>query len=108
MTNLFISFAGLVVGGLIGVAFGAVQNAAALRNEKRQDTGKLRSGWAIMPGSLRRVALLMIALALVQIGMPMLFTSESQWLVSAGVVFGYGSMLYLQFRRRMSKTYGHV
>ena len=108
MTNLFIPMIGLVVGGLIGLAFGAVQNAAALRNENRQEAGKLRSGWAIMPGSMRRVAFLMIALALVQVGMPMLFTSESQWLVSAGVVLGYGFMLYLQFRNRVSKTYGHV
>jgi hypothetical protein len=108
MTNLILSLAGLVVGALVGLAFGAIQNAAALRNEKRQEAGKLGTGWAVMPGSFRRVAFLMVALALVQIGMPMLFTAESQWMVSAGVVLGYGFMLFLQFRRRVNNTYGSV
>lgn len=101
MTNIFISITGLVVGGIIGTAFGAIQNAASLRNEKSQQAGKLKSGWAIMPGSMRRVAFLMIALVLVQVGMPMLFEGVSQWMVSAGVVLGYGWMLYAEFRRKV-------
>jgi hypothetical protein len=108
MTNTLLTIAGLIVGGLIGLAFGAVQNFALRRNEKRQTEGQLKSGWMVMPGSMSRVAFLMIALVLVQVGMPMLFASESQWLVSAGVVLGYGCMLFLEFRRRMSNTYGHV
>jgi hypothetical protein len=101
MTNIFIPMIGLVVGGFIGVAFGAIQNFALRRNEKRQENGNFKSGWVVMPGSMTRVAFLMIALALVQVGMPMLFTSESQWLVSAGVVLGYGGMLYAEFRRKV-------
>lgn len=101
MTNIFISITGLVVGGIIGIAFGAIQNAASLRNEKSQQAGKLKSGWAIMPGSMRRVAFLMIALVLVQIGMPILFDGIIQWMVSAGLVLGYGWRLYIEFRRKV-------
>jgi hypothetical protein len=106
MTNLLLSTAGFIIGGFIGIAFGAVQNFALHRNEKRQIAGNLKSGWMVMPGSMSRVAFLMLALALVQIGMPMLFQGESQWMVSAGVVLGYGWMLFVQFRRKTDKSYG--
>jgi len=108
MTNIVLSLIGFLVGGFVGAAFGAIQNAAALRHGKKQEAGKLRSSLAIMPGSLRRVAFLMIALVFVQLGMPMLFTGNIQWVVSAGVIFGYGCMLYLQFRRRVRIAYGIV
>jgi hypothetical protein len=105
MTNTFLTIAGFIVGGLIGLAFGAVQNYALRRNEKRQMDGHLKNGWMVMPGSMSRVAFLMIALVLVQIGMPMLFDEASQWIVSAGVILGYGWMLDLQFRYRIKKIY---
>jgi len=101
MTNTFITLSGFIVGGSIGLAFGAVQNFALHRNEKRQKDGQLKSGWMVMPGSMSRVAFLMVALALVQIGMPILFEGISQWMVSAGVVLGYGWMLYVEFRRKV-------
>jgi amino acid transporter len=101
MTNTLLTIAGFIVGGLIGLAFGAVQNVALRRNEKRQKDGHLKSGWMVMPGSMTRVAFLMIALVLVQIGMPMLFNGVSQWMVSAGVVLGYGWMLYVEYRRKV-------
>jgi hypothetical protein len=101
MTNTFLTVAGFIVGGLIGLAFGAVQNFALRRNEKRQMEGQLKSGWVVMPGSMSRIAFLMIALTLVQIGMPMLFDGVSQWMVSAGVVLGYGWMLFFELRRKV-------
>jgi|WetSurMetagenome_2_1015567.scaffolds.fasta_scaffold21332_4 hypothetical protein len=101
MTTTLLTFAGFIVGGLIGLAFGAIQNFALRRNEKRQQEGQLRSGWMAMPGSMSRVAFLMIALVLVQIGMPMLFDGVSQWMVSAGVVLGYGWMLFVEYRRKV-------
>jgi hypothetical protein len=100
MTNTLLTIAGLIVGGFIGLAFGAAQNFALRRNEKRQKDGYLKSGWMIIPGSMSRVAYLMLALVLVQIGMPMLFESVGQWMVSAGVVLGYGWMLFQGFRNR--------
>jgi amino acid transporter len=101
MTTTLLTIAGFIVGGLIGLAFGAVQNVALRRNEKRQESGHLKSGWMVMPGSMSRVAFLMVALVLVQIGMPMLFDGISQWMVSAGLVLGYGWMLYFEMRRKV-------
>jgi len=94
----------LAAGGLIGVSFGWLQGAAARRHEKLEESGKLNSGWSLMPGSFRRVAYLMVALVLVQIGCPLLFSDGCQWWVSGGVVAGYGYILYTQLRRRLSQT----
>jgi hypothetical protein len=101
MIHTLLSIFGFIVGGLIGAAFGAIQNSATLRHEKQEAAGGLKSGWALIPGSMRRVAFLMVALVLVQIGMPMLFDGMSQWMVSAGVMLGYGWMLYVEFRRKV-------
>jgi hypothetical protein len=106
MMHALLSSFGFIVGGLIGAAFGAIQNAAALRHEKREAAGGLKSGWVLIPGSMRRVAFLMVALVLVQIGLPMLFDGMSQWMVSGGVILGYGLMLSLQLRRKISVRYG--
>ena len=75
---------------------------AQRRNEKREKNGKLKSGWAIMPGSGARVAFLLIAFVLIQVVCPMLFINDIKWWVSGGVVAGYGIVLYLQLRRRLS------
>ena len=91
---------GLIAGGVIGLGFGAVQDIALRRNQKLQQAGTLNNGWAVMPGSMRRVAYLMIALVLVQIICPLLFEGSTQWWVSGGVVVGYGTLLF----RRLSKA----
>jgi hypothetical protein len=97
------SIAALIVGGLIGAAFGLLQNVARRQNEKREAEGKFKSAWSLMPGSGARVAYLLITLVLVQIICPMLFKNGStQWWVSGGVVVGYGLMLALQLRQRLS------
>jgi hypothetical protein len=99
--NILLAFGGLVLGSVIGLAFGSIQNAALLRNKKQQEHGNLGSGWAVMPGSMRRVAFLMMALIVIQIACPLLFQNDSiQWMVSAGVVMGYGWTLLQQFRGR--------
>jgi len=92
----------VVVGAVIGLGFGTIQKAALRRHELRQTRGKLSNGWSLMPGSFTRVALLMIALAAVQLVCPILFSpgSPCPWLVSAGVVIGYGWTLFAQLRRR--------
>jgi hypothetical protein len=97
------SIAALVVGGMIGCAFGALQNVARRQNEKREAEGTMKSGWSLMPGSGVRVAYLLITLVLIQFICPMLFNNGStQWWVSGGVVAGYGLMLALQLRQRLS------
>ena len=95
---------GLTAGGLIGLGFGLVQERARQRNERLQDSGKLTNGWAVMPGSGRRVAYLLVALVLVQAVCPLLFNNGTQWWVSGGVVAGYGYLLFCQLRERLSQN----
>jgi hypothetical protein len=104
--NFLLTFCALLLGGAIGLAFGSIQNAALLRNKKHQQLGNLESGWSVMPGSMRRVGFLMMALVVVQIGCPLLFQNESiQWMVSAGVLLGYGWTLINQFRLRSTHQF---
>jgi hypothetical protein len=91
----------LTAGAVIGSAFGAIQKAAARKNQQLQRDGQLNSGWAVMPGSMRRVAYLLVALAGVQFLCPLLFADGCQWWVSGGLVAGYGLILWQQLRRRM-------
>jgi hypothetical protein len=101
--NMLAAIAALIVGGLIGAAFGMLQNLARRQNEKREQEGKLKSGWAVMPGSGARVAYLLITLILIQFICPVLFKNgTTQWWVSGGVAAGYGLMLALQLRQRLS------
>ena len=101
IVNIVLPIGGFLLGGAIGVSFGMIQDAAFARNQKRQQSNKISSGWAVMPGSMSRVAYLLVVLALIQVACPLLFEGNTiQWIVSAGVVLGYGWMLYSQFRRR--------
>ncbi len=86
--------AALTAGGVIGFAFGAIQERALRRNEQRQAKGELKSEWGVMSGSAKRVVWLMIALIGVQVLCPLLFKGGTQWWVSGGVVAGYGLVLY--------------
>ncbi len=99
--NALIPIGAIILGGAIGYSFGAIQMAALLRNKKRQDEGKLRSGWSIMPHSFGRVAILILILAVIQLALPEFFRDRTApWLISAGVVVGYGLTLVQQLRRR--------
>lgn len=88
----------LLAGLGIGLTFGWIQQSALRRNEARQQSGELNNGWAVMPGSMRRVAGLMIALVLIQLICPLLFSDGIQWWVSGGLCLGYGSLLYRRLR----------
>ena len=93
---------GLLAGGVIGLAFGTLQQAARRRNESRERSGKLGSGWSLMPGAGARVAYLLIALAIVQLVCPLLFVDGTQWVVSGGVALGYGWVLLRQLLASVS------
>ena len=90
----------VVVGAGIGYSFGLIQNLALRHHEKKEQRGELKSGWTLMPGSGARVAYLLIALILVQVICPMLFAGNTKWLVSGGLVAGYGWVLFQQLRQR--------
>ncbi|HWA11300.1 MAG TPA: hypothetical protein VG838_17815 [Opitutaceae bacterium] len=102
--GLVLSVAGLMAGGAIGLAFGVLQAAALRRHEEQQQSGQLKNGWSLMPGAGVRVAYLLIALALVQLVCPLLFSNGIQWSVSGGVVAGYGWTLLQQLRRRLKAS----
>jgi hypothetical protein len=90
---------GLIAGGVIGYGFGRVQLLALRRNERKQQLGDLKTGWAVMPGSMTRVAGLMLVLVAVQVFCPMLFSQGTQWWVSGGICLGYGSLLLARLRQ---------
>jgi hypothetical protein len=96
--QIFLSLTALLAGAIIGVAFGLIQNRALLRNQKLQQSGSLNNGWAVMPGSMKRVGWLLVALVLVQLVCPLLFVNGTQWWVSGGVVAGYAAMLALRLK----------
>ena len=85
---------GLIAGGCTGWAFAMLQQAALRRHERKQEKGEFESGWTVMPGAGGRVALLLLALVAIQVLCPMLFVDGLQWVVSAGVVLGYGAVWY--------------
>jgi hypothetical protein len=94
LANILQSSVGLLAGGVIGLTFGVIQEAARLRYEKRQQMGRLNNGWSIVPGSGARVAYLLIALVLIQVLCPLLFVAGTQWWVSGGLAAGYGWSLF--------------
>ncbi len=99
--TLLLSLLRLAAGGVIGFLFGSIQNAALVRNRKRQESGTLGQGWAIMPGSFGRIAVLLVVLVAVQVCCPVLFNGRAEWLVSAGVLLGYG---WAMMRRPQSEA----
>jgi len=103
--NTFLLLVAVAAGGAIGYCFGLIQTRALRRNERKQQSGELNNGWAVMPGSMTRVAYLLVVLVAIQIICPLLFKDGTQWWVSGGLVLGYG---YVLFRRLMQRKAGQV
>jgi hypothetical protein len=105
LTSMIQILAGLIVGAVIGLGFGMIQDAARRRNERKQAEGKgVTSGWTLIPGSGVRVAFLLITLVIIQVFCPLLFKDGTQWWVSGGLILGYGYVLYQQLRQRVAKN----
>jgi hypothetical protein len=96
--ELFESVIGLLAGAGVGLFFGMLQQAALRRNQRQEQKGEFKSGWSLMPGAGGRVALLLLTLVLIQVLCPVLFVNGIQWWVSAGVVLGYGGVLFWHLR----------
>ncbi len=98
-------FGGFAIGAVVGMAFGSIQAAAHDRYRRLQQHNRLTNVATIIPGSLRRIAFLLVALVSIQIAFPMFFEREGmQWVVSAGIVVGYGLALLRQASgRQMSR-----
>lgn len=98
--NLFLAAAGLAIGAVIGYGFGLVQRHALAKNDERQAKGNLKNGWTLMPGAGGRIAMFLLVLVLVQVLCPLLFENANiPWLISAGVVLGYGATLVQRLRQ---------
>ena len=104
LLNLVYDLTGLLAGGVVGYAFGLLQQVAKRRHEALVRSGKLKNVWSLMPGSGARVAYLLITLVLVQAICPLLFTDGTQWWVSGGLVASYGYLLYRELRVRMREV----
>ncbi|HZR21413.1 MAG TPA: hypothetical protein VFE51_29290 [Verrucomicrobiae bacterium] len=98
--STFLMMVAVTAGGAIGYLFGMIQARALRRNEQRHKSGELSNGWEVMPGSATRVAYLLIVLVAIQFVCPLLFKNGTQWFVSAGVVLGYGYVLYRRLMQR--------
>lgn len=103
--SILLTAGGFLLGALAGFVFGKIQNAALVRNKKLLQSGKLAGGLSVIPGSMRRIVFLLIVLALFQLAFPVLFRGNGiQWLISAGVVLGYGWTHVQQLRQRSYTT----
>ena len=99
--NALLITSAIILGGIIGAGFGILQNNALRKHKQLEKSGKLTNGWGIMPGSMQRVFYLLVLLIGIQLVCPMLFTdSTTQWLISAGIVIGYGWVLTQRIRVR--------
>ena len=95
------ALAAVATGAAIGYAFGLLQQAALRRHAVQQRSGQLKNGWSLIPGSGARVAYLVIALALIQLVCPLFFADHTKWIVSGGLVLGYGAVLLRQLRLKL-------
>jgi hypothetical protein len=100
LIQALITIAALAVGGAIGFWFGTIQNAALKKNKEKYESGKLQSGFGVMPGSMSRIAALLIILVIIQVAIPAFFKGNIQWILSAGIVLGYGWTFVKQLRNR--------
>ena len=101
--EMLYAIVGLAVGLGIGWSFGWFQMSALRRHQTRQNQGQFKGAIGVVPGSMKRVAFLLFALMVAQISFPQLFPGVSKWFVSAGVVFGYGWILFKNFRERRAR-----
>ncbi len=86
----------LIVGLALGLAFGLIEERIRRHREKRA-TGQPSQG--LGSGAMSRTACLLVVLVGVQALCPVLFTDGLQWSASAGLLGGYGVVLYRSFLR---------
>jgi hypothetical protein len=99
LVSVLLSIGALVLGGVIGLAFGSLQNAALIRRKKLLKD--MSPEEPMIPGSASRVGFLLIVLVLIQVTCPIFFEGALiQWVVTAGVILGYGWTLRDQLRLR--------
>src|ERR1041384_2310606 len=95
---------GLVLGMAIGGAYAWLQIAALRKNERlMQEQGKSRGPAAMLPGSMMRVAFLLIALVLVQVlVVPENKTPRFYWCLTGALVVTYSVPFFWKLKNLWS------
>lgn len=99
--NILLILSAAVLGAIIGYSFGLAQQIAQKRYAMKNRSGSLSSVWGVVPGSGIRVAYLLVLLVAVQFLCPLFFDGDAQWVVSIGVVLGYGWTLAGDLKRKL-------
>lgn len=101
MLELLKSALAVLIGFGVGYGFGLLQENARRRNAALQSAGDFKLGVKQLPGTGRRIAYLLLSLLAVQLLCPLLFRDGIQWLVSFGLLVGYGIPMWSQLRERL-------
>jgi hypothetical protein len=91
---------GLILGMVIGSAFAWLQMLALRRNEMLEKQQQLPGLFKLIPGSMGRVAFLLMALVLVQV----LFPGVNLWWLTGGLVVTYAIPFIWQMKNRFSRV----
>jgi hypothetical protein len=94
----------LFVGGVIGVAYVAAQEAARRKHAMLRPKSSSSDDNFSVPGSGRRAIVLGMALVAVQWICPLLFVAGTQWWVTGGVLLGAGWQRLRNLRDRSGPT----
>jgi hypothetical protein len=103
-----ISLGALIIGLGVGVTFGTLQHKALLRDQIKQANKDYKKRRLVVPSSFRRIFYLVISLLVIQYAAPILFhTSSTQWVLTAGIIVGYGWTLVRRLRTHKD-DYVHI
>lgn len=105
MLELLRSALAVLIGFGVGYGFGLLQENARRRNATLQAKGDFKLGVQQLPGTGRRIAYLLLSLLAVQLVCPLLFRDGIQWLVSFGLLVGYGIPMWSQLRERLREKH---
>jgi hypothetical protein len=96
---------GVVLGVLIGGAYAALQLSALHKNEQRQQQGEPIRVGGMVPGSMTRVALLLMALVLVQVLVPNdQKTTKFYWSLTISLGLTYAVPFFWKLKDMMSRN----
>jgi len=92
----------VVLGGGFGGVYAALQLSALHKNERRQQQGKPIRVGGMVPGSMMRVALLLIVLVLVQVLVPNeQKTTKFYWSLTISLGLTYAVPFFLKLKDMM-------
>ena len=101
----FSAVLGVVLGVLIGGVYAALQLSALRKNEQRQKQGDPIRVGGMVPGSMTRVALLLVALVLVQVVVPNeLKTTKFYWSLTISLGLTYSVPFFWKLKDMMSRN----